>query len=233
MISQIFTFSKKKERKMQSFITLFIIALSFYTAINQQTNRISYFIPSFISPAIAKEKNTNKTQEEKIQKIKKAARGFFTHMRFANTSHDMGQLSFKDVKGEDHTLAEFNGKPILVNLWANWCLPCRTEMPELAKLKREMGGKSFDVIAINVDKHGYSEKTQKFLHDTQADNLVYYYDTTMNIFKNVRRQLLASGLPITFIVDKNSHLIASFNGIAPWGNDDAKAFIKAVIQETQ
>ncbi|WP_336279103.1 TlpA disulfide reductase family protein [Bartonella sp. CB175] len=233
MISQIFTRSKKKVRKIQFFTTFLIISLGFYAAINDQADKMAYFIPNFISSAIAKEKNTSKTQEEKILAIKKAAKGFFANMRFADTPYDMGQLSFKDIQGKDHKLAEFSGKPILVNLWAIWCLPCRTEMPELAQLKREMGGENFDVIAINVDNTGSFTKIQNFLHDTHADDLVYYRDTTMNIFKNVRRQLLALGLPITFLVDKNSHLIASFNGAAPWGNDDAKAFIKSVIQEIQ
>lgn len=164
---------------------------------------------------------------------KKAAKGFFSHLRFADTPSDMNQLSFKDLQGKDHKLSEFTGKPMLINLWAIWCLPCRTEMPELAQLKRELGGKNFDVIAINIDQAASPEKIQQFLQNINADNLLYYRDETMSIFNNVRKQGLALGLPITFLIDKNGHLIASFNGAAPWANDDAKALIKAVIKEAQ
>ncbi len=154
-------------------------------------------------------------------------------MRFVDTPADMNQLSFKDIQGKDHKLAEFTGKPLLINLWAIWCAPCRTEMPELAQLKREMGGENFDVIAINVDKIASSEKIQKFLQDVHADNLLYYRDETMEIFNNIRKQGLALGLPVTLLINKEGYLIASFNGAAPWANDDAKTLIKAVMKEAQ
>ncbi|WP_425490172.1 peroxiredoxin family protein, partial [Bartonella capreoli] len=94
-------------------------------------------------------------------------------------------------------------------------------------------GENFDVMAINIDKATSPEKIQKFLQDVHADNLLYYRDETMAIFNSVRKQGLALGLPITFLIDKKGYLIASFNGAAPWANDDAKALIKAVIQETR
>ncbi|WP_455480683.1 TlpA family protein disulfide reductase [Bartonella sp. B12(2025)] len=218
-------------KKTQLFITSFI-ALSLYAIISQHNKKESLF-SNFISVATAQERNAGKTQEEKMAAIRKAAKGFFTHMRFADTPYDMTKLSFKDIEGKDHTLAEFTGKPMLINLWATWCIACRTEIPEFGQLKREMGGENFDVMAINIDATASPEKIQKLLHDAHADNLDYYRDKTMNIFNNLRKQGLAVGLPITFLIDKNGHLIASFNGSAPWANDDAKALIKAVIKETQ
>ncbi|MBB5073686.1 thiol-disulfide isomerase/thioredoxin [Bartonella callosciuri] len=212
-------------KKTQFFIASFIIALCLYAIINHHNKRESFF-SHFISVAIAQEINT-----EKMMAIRKAAKGFFTHIRFADTPSDMNQLSFKDIQGKDHKLVEFTGKPMLINLWAIWCQPCRAEMPELAQLKREFGGENFDVIAINTDKTASPEKIQQFLQDVHADNLLYYRDETMAIFNNVRKQGLALGLPITLLIDKNGRLIASFNGAAPWANDDAKALIKAIIKE--
>ncbi|AQX18984.1 Thiol-disulfide isomerase or thioredoxin [Bartonella sp. CDC_skunk] len=230
MIHKIFISRKNKNKKTQYFLMFFMIVLSLYTTINQNNNRRAFF-PNFISEARAQETDINKQQTEKIGAIKKAAKGFFTHIRFADTLYDMNQLSFKDIEGKDHNLSEFRGKPILVNLWAVWCAPCRAEMPELARLKCDMGGNNFDVIAINIDKNTSAEKIQKFLNDAHADNLVYYRDNTMNIFQDIRKKGLALGLPITFLINKDGYLIASFNGAAPWADDDAKALIKAVIEE--
>ncbi|WP_455466032.1 TlpA disulfide reductase family protein [Bartonella sp. B39] len=232
MFLQIFISRKNSNKKSLFFFTSFIIALSLYATINHNNKRESFFF-NFISAANARETNTDKTQVEKMMAIRKAAKGFFTHMRFADIPYDMKQLSFKDIQEKDRKLAEFTGKPMLINLWAMWCKPCRAEMPELAQLKREMGGKNFDVMAINIDKTASPEKIQQFLHDAHADNLFYYRDETMNIFNSLRKQGIALGLPITFLIDKNGHLIASFNGAAPWANDDAKAFIKTVIKEAQ
>ncbi|WP_019219316.1 TlpA disulfide reductase family protein [Bartonella florencae] len=231
MVSQIFDSQKKKNKKklvIASFLAALILAgVSLYAIKASHDKRASPFA-NFIS-----EKNTEKRQVEKMGTIRKAAKGFFANIRFSDTLLDMNTLSFKDLQGKDHKLSEFTGKPILINLWAIWCAPCRAEMPELAQLKRELGGENFDVIAINTDKTASSEKIQQFLQNVDANNLVYYRDETMNIFNNVRKQGLALGLPITLLIDKNGHLIASYNGAAPWANADAKALIKAVIEEAQ
>ncbi|EJF85210.1 TlpA disulfide reductase family protein [Candidatus Bartonella washoeensis] len=232
MFPQFFKNLKKKNKKMQFLLASFIIALSLYATINHDNKR-EFFLFNFISTAKAQEINTDKTQTEKIMAIKKSAKGFFAHMRFAESSYDMNQLTFKDSQGKDRKLSEFTGKPMLINLWAIWCTPCRAEMPELAQLKREFEGENFDVMAINIDKAASLEKIQQFLQNVHADNLLYYRDETMDIFNRVKKQGLALGLPITFLIDKEGYLIASFNGAAPWANNDAKALIKAVIKEAQ
>ncbi|MBA9082852.1 MULTISPECIES: TlpA disulfide reductase family protein [Bartonella] len=229
MISQ--TFINWKNKKTQRLLTSFIIALSLYVTINHD-NKASLF-PYFISVAKAQETNANKIKEEKITAIKKEAKGSFKHLRFADTFYNVSQFSFKDIQGKEHKFSEFTGKPLLINLWAIWCAPCRVEMPELAQLKHDMKGENFDVIAINIDKVASPEKIQQFLREVHADNLTYYRDEKMNIFTNIRKQGLALGLPITLLVDQDGDLIASFNGIAPWANNDAKALIKAIIKETK
>lgn len=232
MIPQIFNRSKKKNKKWQIFrasfyVIIILVAVSLY-AIKNHHDKSASFSTNFIS-----KENTEKIQDKKTIAIQTAATGSFAHMRFIDTPLDMNTLSFKDIQGKDHKFAEFNGKPILINLWAIWCVPCRTEMPELAQLKRELGGENFDVIAINIDKVASPEKIQQFLQDIHADNLVYYRDETMNIFNDMRKQGIALGLPITLLIDKNGYLIASYNGAAPWANDDAKTLMKAVIKEAQ
>ncbi|WP_208435453.1 TlpA disulfide reductase family protein [Bartonella phoceensis] len=231
MIPQTLINQKKKNKKRffiaSFFVAVILIVVSLY-AIKSPYDKIESFFTAFISG----EKST-KVPEEKMTTIRKAAKGFFTNIRFADTPSDVNQFSFKDIQGKEHKLSEFTGKPLLINLWAIWCAPCRTEMPELAQLKHELGGENFDVLVINTDKTAPPEKIQQFLQDVHADNLVYYRDETMNIFNNLRKQGLALGLPITFLVDKKGHLIASYNGAAPWANDDAKTLIKAVIQEAQ
>ncbi|MCZ2203560.1 TlpA family protein disulfide reductase [Bartonella sp. A05] len=222
----------RKNKKALFFIASFIVIWSLHAATYRNNMEASFF-SNLISNAQAQETNADKTQADKMMAIRQTAKGFFAHMRFADVPYNTNHLSFQDPQGKERKLAEFNGKPMLINLWAIWCAPCRVEMPELAQLKRDMGEKHFDVMAINVDKAASPEKIQKFLNEVQADNLVYYRDSTMNILREVRKQGLALGLPITLLIDKDGNLIASFNGAAPWANDDAKALIQAVIKEEQ
>jgi len=64
------------------------------------------------------------------------------------------QLSFEDGAGHRRTLADFRGRFVLLNVWATWCVPCREEMPALARLQHKLGGPRFEVIALSVDSGG-------------------------------------------------------------------------------
>jgi thiol-disulfide isomerase/thioredoxin len=59
--------------------------------------------------------------------------------------------SMNDVAGKSQPLAQWKGKPLLVNFWATWCAPCVQEMPELSALAATDGGKHFNVIGIGID----------------------------------------------------------------------------------
>ena len=60
-------------------------------------------------------------------------------------------LAFEDAEGKPRKLSEWRGKTVLVNLWATWCVPCRKEMPALDSLQAKLGGKDFEVVAVNID----------------------------------------------------------------------------------
>jgi len=61
------------------------------------------------------------------------------------------QQSLNDLDGAPQSLAQWKGKPLLVNFWATWCGPCVQEMPELSELAGNDAGKSFNVIGIGID----------------------------------------------------------------------------------
>ncbi len=56
----------------------------------------------------------------------------------------------KDINGKNFKLSDYKGKVLLLNLWATWCGPCRSEIPELIKIKDEYTGQDFEVIGLNV-----------------------------------------------------------------------------------
>jgi thiol-disulfide isomerase/thioredoxin len=59
--------------------------------------------------------------------------------------------SLNDLSGKPQALAQWKGKPLLVNFWASWCAPCVQEMPELSELAAKDGGKHVNVIGIGID----------------------------------------------------------------------------------
>ena len=220
----------KFSRKFRKIISKIALGtLSIYAIMTASDNQV-YSFPSLISVAQAETGSGCTANSGKIDKLKQSADGFFKNMRFAEEPYDATKLTFKDETGKDHRLAEFSGKTLLLNLWASWCVPCRTEMPELANLKRSLGNDSFDVIAINIDKTASDEKVKDFLKSIKADNIVFYRDQSMDVFNDVRKQGLAMGLPVTMLIDKNGCLLGSYNGSAPWSNADSEKLMKAAME---
>src|SRR5262245_22253675 len=64
------------------------------------------------------------------------------------------------LSGPSRKLSEYRGKPLIINVWASWCAPCRQEMGSLERLSRR-GGKRFTVIGISTDD--YPDRAQSFL----------------------------------------------------------------------
>ena len=58
------------------------------------------------------------------------------------------QLTLKDIHGRYIRLSDYRGKVVLVNFWATWCPPCRTEVPDLIKLQREYRSRGLQVIGV-------------------------------------------------------------------------------------
>ena len=61
------------------------------------------------------------------------------------------RLTLPDPEGRPHPLAEFHGRPLLVNFWAPWCDPCRREIPLLEQLRRQNAGSGLEVVGIALD----------------------------------------------------------------------------------
>jgi len=59
--------------------------------------------------------------------------------------------SLNDLAGKPQALAQWKGKPLLVNFWATWCGPCVQEMPELSALANEEAGKRYNIIGVGID----------------------------------------------------------------------------------
>jgi thiol-disulfide isomerase/thioredoxin len=137
---------------------------------------------------------------------------------------DLPDFTFADGSGATKSLADWRGKIVLLNIWATWCVPCRDEMPALDRLETELGGKDFEVVAVNIDKGG-PDKARAFLQETGATHLALYTDPSGKLFAALK----AVGMPTTLIIDRNGKEIGRLVGPADWGSPEAKRVIEAAV----
>lgn len=122
------------------------------------------------------------------------------------------------------TLADYDGKIVLVNFWATWCAPCRKEMPALSELQAEFGGPNFEVLTIATGRNSPTG-IKKFFEEIGVDNLPRHQDPKQAL----AAQMGVFGLPITVVLDTDGKEIARLRGDADWASDSAKAVIRALL----
>ena len=77
-------------------------------------------------------------------------------MLTASTASDAAApaVVLKDLDDHDVTLEQFKGKVVLVNFWATWCEPCRTEIPWLIEFQNKYGPRGFTILGVSMDEDG-------------------------------------------------------------------------------
>ena len=104
----------------------------------------------------------------------------------------------------DGILAGLRGTPVVVNLWASWCAPCRTEMPLLQRAAEDYDGR---IVFLGVASKDRRAEAAKFLDDVDVD-----YPSVFDTTGDVRTALGLRGFPTTYFFDKDGNLVASLTG---------------------
>lgn len=118
------------------------------------------------------------------------------------------------LTGPSRNLSDFRGKPLIINVWASWCGPCRQEMPSLERLSRRAGAHQFTVIGISTDD--YVQAAQGFLK-TYKTSFSHFIDSKL-LLENM---LGADRLPLTLLVDAQGRVLAKFYGAVEWDGPQA------------
>jgi thiol-disulfide isomerase/thioredoxin len=132
--------------------------------------------------------------------------------------------TFTDAAGKPHTLAEFKGKVVVLNLWATWCAPCVQEMPTLAALDTATKGQPVVVLPVSVDAAGDVANAEAFI--AKRPPLPFYSDPNYGLAFGLKPP--AEGLPTTVLIDAAGNVRARVSGGADWSGPDAAKVIQAL-----
>ncbi len=124
------------------------------------------------------------------------------------------------------SLADYKGKVVLLNVWATWCGPCRTEMPSIEALHKAMGPKGLHVVAVSIDDPGKAPEIRKFLKDF---NLTFevLHDSTQAI----QAAYQTTGVPETFIIAADGTIRKKVIAAADWNSDANRALITQLLKD--
>ena len=106
-------------------------------------------------------------------------------------------LTFINDKNRQFNLSDYQGKLILLNFWATWCLPCKKEMPSLDLLQVNKNLNNLKIFPINVGKEN-TEKASKFFEDLEIENLKLYFDSPTILAKKFKLR----GIPTSILINK-------------------------------
>ena len=121
------------------------------------------------------------------------------------------------------TLADFRGRPLLVNLWATWCAPCVAEMPTLDALAAARG-EAMTVVAVAQDLQG-AEVVDPWFRKARLKALQPYLDPENGLLDAAN-----SALPTSIYYDAEGREIWRVVGAIDWQGDEAKALLAEGIR---
>lgn len=126
--------------------------------------------------------------------------------------------------GGTRTLSDLRGKVVFVNFWASWCPPCREEMPSMQRLYSKMPKDKFEMLAI-------VENEKPELADAFAAELGITLPILYDEKKTAWPGYGLTGLPETFIVDKQGVVREKFIGPAEWDSPRVEQILMKYIRQ--
>jgi peroxiredoxin len=124
------------------------------------------------------------------------------------------------------TLTDYRGDVILLNIWATWCIPCRTEMPSIEAVHQALGPKGLKVVAVSVDNDGEEQKIRDFAREYQL-SFEMLHDPSGAI-EGIYR---TTGVPETFVIARDGTVRKKWIGPEDWNSEGNQRLLQSLLAE--
>lgn len=131
-------------------------------------------------------------------------------------------FSMQDIDGKPLDLASYNGKVVLLDFWATWCVPCQSEIPHFVEFQNNYAGQGFQVVGISMDD---GPKPVREFYQKYKMN----YPVGMGTTKLAESYGGILGLPVTFLIGRDGHIAAKYVGLTDTGTIEQK--VQSLLQK--
>jgi peroxiredoxin len=140
------------------------------------------------------------------------------------------------LDGDTVTLADYADKVVLLNIWATWCGPCRTEMPSMQRLNESLegapGAEDFEILAVSIDVPlGRRDRSGNLGGDLRA--FADEFDLTFPILHDpsgsIQRIYQATAVPESFVIGKNGVIYKKVAGQTEWDAPDNQELVRRLL----
>ncbi|NOT49301.1 MAG: TlpA family protein disulfide reductase [Acidobacteria bacterium] len=135
----------------------------------------------------------------------------------------------KTLDGSTYTINDKQGKILLLNLWATWCGPCRSEMPALVRMQEKHGERGFEVIGLNTDDEDV-QAINNFAAELKLNYPIAYADTKLQ--SDMLKISKFPGIPQSFLLDREGRLRGVFRGANPADVAKMEQVVEKVVNES-
>ena len=150
---------------------------------------------------------------------------FATPTRGALRAIDAPDIALSSETGSTIRLSDLKGQVVLIDFWASWCVPCRVSFPAIDNLQKELGGRGFRALAVNVDEERRSADT--FLA-TRPHVITVMFDPKGRAAEAFQLQ----GMPSTVLIDRKGSIRFTHMGYTEKTIAQYRAEILALLQES-
>jgi peroxiredoxin len=118
-------------------------------------------------------------------------------------------LTLKDLSGVEQSLQSLRGRIVVLNFWATYCIPCRTEMPDLAAVQNEFAALGVQVIGVSTDDGADRAKVLQFVRETKVNFPIWIGGSA----EHMVRFGLGTALPGTVVIDRQGKIAKIISGV--------------------
>jgi cytochrome c biogenesis protein CcmG, thiol:disulfide interchange protein DsbE len=128
------------------------------------------------------------------------------------------------LEGDSMSLSQFDGEPVLLNVWATWCAPCRVEIPELQALHEQHADRGLRVVGVTVDSRAARNDILQFI-----DEFGMTYDVWWDPDHTVLNRFGGAGVPLTVLIDRDGNIAWRHLGMFQRGDPELLAALERAM----